>query len=90
MNAHSELDLALGRQARVPLDHAILHFDGAPNGIHDAPELDERTVAGAFDDAATMNRDGGIDKVAAQASEPRQGPILIGAGKSAIAHHIGG
>ena len=41
MDADPELDAALGRQASVALDHAVLHLDGAAHGIDDASELDE-------------------------------------------------
>ena len=36
MNADAELDASLGRQARVALDHAVLHFDRAANGVDHA------------------------------------------------------
>ena len=34
--APSAINAALGRQASVALDHAVLHLDGAANGIDDA------------------------------------------------------
>ena len=72
MNADAELDPALGRHARVALDHAVLHFDRAAHRVDHAAELDEAAVAGALDDAAVMHGDGGIDQVAAQ--RPAAGP----------------
>ena len=89
MDADAELDAALGRQAGVALDHAVLHFDGAAHGVDDAAELDERPVAGALDDAAIVHGDGRIDQVAAQRSQPRQDAILVRAGEAAVADHIG-
>jgi len=65
MNADAELDAALFRHACVALDHAVLHFDRAAHGVDDAPELDDRAVARAFDDAAAVGRDSGVDEVAA-------------------------
>ena len=47
MDADAELDAALGRQAGVALDHAVLHLDGAAHGVDHAAELDEDAVAGA-------------------------------------------
>ena len=41
MDADAELDAALGRQASIALDHAVLDLDGAAHGIDDASELDE-------------------------------------------------
>ena len=39
MDADAKLDAAFGRQAGVALNHAVLHFDAAAHGIHDAAEL---------------------------------------------------
>jgi hypothetical protein len=61
MNADSKLDAALGRQASVALDHAVLHLDGAADGIDHAAELNDDPVAGPLDDAAVMYGDGRID-----------------------------
>jgi hypothetical protein len=36
-----------------------------------------------------MRGDRGIDQVAAQSPEPRQGAILVRAGEAAIADHVG-
>ena len=88
MNADAELDAALGRQAGVALDQALLHFDGAAHGVDHAAELDENAVAGALDDAPMVRVDGGIDQIAAQPPEPRQGAILVRAGEPAVADHI--
>ena len=45
-------------------------------------------IARAFDDAAVMHGDGRIDQIAAQRTQPRQYPILIRTGKSAVSDHI--
>ena len=89
MDADAELDAALGRQAGVALDHAVLHFDGAAHGVDDAAELDEAAVAGALDHAAVVHGDGRIDQIAAQRPQPRQDAIFVGAGEPAVADHIG-
>ena len=46
-------------------------------------------VAGALDDAAVVDGDGGVDQIAAQARKPRERAILVGAGEPAIADDIG-
>ena len=55
---------------------AILHLDGAPDGVHHTAELDQSPIARALDDAAVVHGDGRIDEVAAQGSQPCQGAIL--------------
>ncbi len=66
-----------------------MHFDCAANRVHDAAKLDDASVAGALDDAAVMGGDGGVDEVAAQTPETREGAILVGAGKPAVADDVG-
>ena len=56
MNADAEFDAALGRQAGVALDHAVLHFNRAAHRVDHAAKLDEAAVAGALDDASVMQR----------------------------------
>ena len=56
MNADAEFDAALGWQAGVALDHAVLHFDRAAHRVDHAAKLDEAAVAGALDDAPVMQR----------------------------------
>ena len=58
MNADAEFYAALGRQAGVALDEAVLHLDRAAHGVDHAAELDEAAVAGALDDATMMHGDG--------------------------------
>jgi hypothetical protein len=41
MNPDAKLDTLLGWQARVALDHASLHLEGAAYGVDHAPELDD-------------------------------------------------
>ena len=89
MDADAEFDAALGRQARVALDEAVLHFDRATHGVDHAAELDEAAVAGALDDPPAMRGDGGVDQIAAQPPQARQGAILVRASQPAVADHIG-
>ena len=88
MDADPELDATLGRQASVALDHAVLHLDGAADGIDHAAELDEDAVAGPLDDAAVMQGDGRVDQIAAERPQPRKRPLLVGTGKLAVSGYI--
>ena len=89
MNAVAELDATLGRQASVALDYAVLHLDPAAHGVDCTAELDDRAVAGALDDAAVMSGDGGVDEVATEAPQARQGAILVRRGESAVTDNVG-
>ena len=88
MDADAELDAALGRQAGIALDHAVLHLDGAAHRVDNAAELDEAPIAGALDHATMMHGDRRIDQIAAQRPQPRQDAILVRAGEPAVADHI--
>jgi hypothetical protein len=88
MNADAKIDSALGRQARVAFDHAVLHFDRAAHRVDHATKLDEAAVAGAFNDAAVMEGDGRIDQVAAKRPEPSQDAILVRSREPAVTDNI--
>ena len=89
MDADAELDAALGWQARVALDHPVLHLDGTAHRVHHTAELDEDAIAGAFYDVPIVHRDGWIDQIAPQCPEPRQRAIFFRARKPAVSDHIG-
>jgi hypothetical protein len=88
MDADAKLDTALGRQASVALDHAVLHLNSAAHGIHDAPELDKDAIARPLNDAAVMQRDGGVEQIAAESAQPRKCPLLVGSGQPAVSGDI--
>ena len=90
MDADAKLDAPLGRQSGVAFDHAVLDFNSAAHGVDHAAKLDERAVAGQLDDAPIVHGDRGIDQIAPQRPEPRQGAILVRAGEPAVADHVGG
>jgi len=90
MNADAEFDPSLGGQARVALNHGVLHLDGETHGVDHAAELDQRPVAGALHDPPVVNGDRRVDEVASERPEPRQRAILVGAGEPAEADHVGG
>ena len=89
MNADAKFDATFGRDARVALDHAILHLDGAADRVDHAAELDDVAVASALDDAAVMRGDGGIDEIATEAPQTREGPILVRPRKPRVADDVG-
>ena len=66
MNADAKDDPAIGWQAGVTFDHAVLDCDGATHRIHHAAELDESAVAGPFEHPPVMRSDSRVDEVAAQ------------------------
>ena len=66
-----------------------MDFDRAAHGVDDAAEFDDRAVASALDDTTVMHVDRRIDQIAAQPPQPRQGAILVRAGKPAVADDVG-
>ena len=52
-------------------------------------ELDDRTVAGALNDAAMMSGAGGVYQVAAEAPKARERALLVCAGQPAVADDVG-
>ena len=65
VNADPEHDAAIFGHTHVTLDHGVLNFDLAADGVDDAAEVDDRAVAGALDYAPVMDGDRRIDQVAA-------------------------
>ena len=47
------------------------------------------SVARALDDAAVMRGDGGIDEIATEAPQARQGAILVRRGELAVPDNVG-
>jgi hypothetical protein len=88
MYADAKLDAAFGRHAGVTLDHTVLHFDCQTHRVHDAAELHNGSVAGALDDAAMVHGDYGINQIAADRPEPRQGSVFICSGEPAVTDHV--
>ena len=90
MNAHPKFNAAHGRKSGIPLDHAVLYFDGAAYGVDDAAEFGDQTVAGALDDPPIMHADGRVDEIAAQRPQASQRALLVGARKTAESDDISG
>jgi hypothetical protein len=59
---------------RIALRHPALRLDGAAGGVHDTTELDQNSVAGAFNDTAAVLRDRRLQKFAAVGVEPGERP----------------
>ena len=66
-----------------------MNLDRAAHRVDDAAKLGEYPVAHPFHDAPVVNRKGGIDKVAAQRPQTREGAVFVGARKSAVTNHVG-
>jgi hypothetical protein len=49
---------------KSPIDHAVLHFDGAANCVDHTAKLDDAAVAGALDHTPVMHGDGEGDQIA--------------------------
>jgi hypothetical protein len=89
MNANAEIDALVGRDARVALDHGVLHFDCAAHRIDHAAELDDAAVSGALDDPAVVDGGRRIDEITAKGPEARQRAIFIRSGEPAVADQVG-
>ena len=89
MNANPELDALVRRETRVAFDHSDLDFDRAAHCVDDAAELGDGPVARALDDTPVMRGDGGIDEIATEAPQARQGAILVRRGESTIPDNVG-
>ena len=89
MNSDAELDPAVLREARIPLHHRILDFDGAAYCIDDAAELDKDAVACSFHHAAIVNGDCGVNYITAERPQTRQRAVLVSPRQPAEADNIG-
>ena len=88
VDAHANFDALVCRHLRIALRHAALLLDGAAHGIHRAGELDQNSVSGAFDNAASVSRDIRFQKFTAVGVEPGEGAFLIGAHQPTVASNI--
>ena len=86
----------LARQRPLSIQHAGVaglcakrHFDRAAHRVDHAAKLDDAAVASPLDGSPTMGGDGGVDKVAAQAPEPRERTVLVGSGEPGVADDVG-
>ena len=70
MDPNPEGDTPLLGQARITLNHAVLHFGGTADGVDGTPEFDKGTVPSAFDHPTPMHRECRVDQIASQRSKP--------------------
>jgi hypothetical protein len=89
MDAHAELNPPVLRHARISVDQAVLHFDGAPHRIDYAPELDDGAVPGALNNAPVMHGDVWVDQIAAKSSKPCEDAIFVRAREPRVAYNVG-
>jgi hypothetical protein len=73
----TEFDPLFSWHTGVALDHRALDFDGAAHFVDDAAELDDDAVAGARNDPPMVERDGRVNKVAAEPPQTRQSLLLF-------------
>ena len=88
MYPNAKHDAALGRNASVTLNHAVLHFDRAAHRVHHAAELNNGSIAGSLDDAAVVHGDYGINQIATDRPKPRQRTIFVRAGEPAVTDYV--
>jgi hypothetical protein len=88
MDADAELDAFVGRDAHIALGHAGLHFDRAAHRVNHAAELNDYSVAGAFDDVAVVDCDSRVDRIAAKGPESSEDAIFVRASKPGVADNV--
>ena len=88
IDTDAEYDPLILRRCRVALGHALLHRDRARDGLNDAWELDQNTVASGLDDAALVGGDARIDQFMAMGSEPCESTGLVLAHQPAISRDV--
>jgi len=88
VDADADFDVPVVRHTRVASRHSALCFDRAADGVHDADELDRDAIACAFDDAAAMFRDRGLQEFMAVGVEPGERAFLVGSHQSAVSGDI--
>jgi hypothetical protein len=76
--------------ASIPLGHTLLPLHCAAECIHDAGELNEKSVAGGLYQPTSVLSDLGIDDLAAMPSELCESATLILSHQAAVTDHIGG
>jgi hypothetical protein len=78
MDTDAEFDALVGWHSSIALRHPALLLNGTSGGVHSTGELDEDSVAGAFNNAAAVLRDRRIQKFTAVGVEPSERALLVG------------
>jgi len=79
----------MNRYSSVALDHASLHFDSAPDGVHDARKFHEHAVPSSLDDPPTVLRDLRVDHIFPMGLKLSERAFFVGRHKPRVASHIG-
>jgi hypothetical protein len=77
IDADTEFNAPFRRHTGIPLGDLPLHVDRTAHGVDDAGELNQKPVAGCFDDAAAMLDDPGIDQFAPDGFQCRKRAFLV-------------
>jgi hypothetical protein len=77
IDADAELDLLIGRQSRISLNHAPLDLDPAAHGGHNARELGKEAVAGVLHYPTAALLDLRINQLLEVRLQPLMRPLLI-------------
>src|SRR5580658_734073 len=88
VDADAEFDAALGWNASITLDHAVLDLDGAAHGVDHTAELNDTSVPSALHYAPVMYGYGWINQIAPERPQSGQCSIFVGASKPAISDHV--
>ena len=62
VNPDADFDALFIRNADIALRHPVLRLESAARGVHGANESIKYSVAGAFNDAAAVPRDGRVQE----------------------------
>ncbi|HKT17523.1 MAG TPA: hypothetical protein VJR47_05740 [Stellaceae bacterium] len=90
VDTDAEYDLTILWETGIDLPHGPLNCHGTFDGIHDARELDELTIAYELDDTPSMLTDFWIDNLFAERLERGEGRGLVCGHEPAVSHHICG
>jgi hypothetical protein len=78
------------RYPGIAFEHPPLHSERAGDRFDDARELDQKAIAGRFDDAPAMVADFGVDQFSPMRFQPREGVFFVGLHEPAVARDIRG
>jgi hypothetical protein len=88
MNANTDFNTQVSRDALITLRHSLLCLDRTTRGINSAPEFDQESVAGAFDNAAVVLGDRRLEEFPTMGIEARECPFLVRAHEPTVAGDI--
>ena len=90
IDADTQVDPLVGRQAGVLHHQPALQVDGATDGVDDAGEFGQQAVTRGLHQAATVFGEAGEEQVSLKGFQAPQRAFLIGAHQPAVARDIGG